>query len=138
MQIKQILLRIKAQLSPHPKYSTNFKGATTAKGHTEGSEQPRSKLHTHRQSREVHTVNKQFCGVWERAKHYDTISLPINLPLGVSYLCRGLCRGSVGVSPLGERVGRPLVKEVRGGKVVVRPGEASPVPLDPELSGLAP
>ena len=26
---------------PHPKYKANFKGAITAKGHTEGSEQPR-------------------------------------------------------------------------------------------------
>ena len=43
---------------PYPKYQANFKGSTTAKGHTEGSEQPRSELHTHVQSEEVHTINE--------------------------------------------------------------------------------
>ena len=34
---------------PHPKYKTNFKGPTTAKRHTEGSEQLRNVLHgTHK------------------------------------------------------------------------------------------
>ena len=51
------------------KYKANFTGATTAKGHTEGSQQPRSVLHTHRQSWEAHMVNKQFWDVWERAEH---------------------------------------------------------------------
>ena len=35
----RILLNSREQ--PHPKYKANFKGATTAKGYTEGSEQPR-------------------------------------------------------------------------------------------------
>ena len=58
-------------------------------------------------------------------------------------LCSGLCRGSVvdpiDPRPLGERVGswRPFVREE---SVVTpgRPGEGSPVPLEPEESGEAP
>ena len=54
-------------------------------------------------------------------------------------LCRGLCSESVDdPRPLGERVWRPLDREERLGMVADSPGDASPVPLEPELSGLAP
>ena len=46
---------------PHPKYKATFKGATR---HIE-----KRTAEEHRQCREVHTVNEQFRGVWERAKN---------------------------------------------------------------------
>lgn len=42
-------------------------------------------------------------------------------------------------SPLGERAGRPLPREESVGMVAERPGEVSPVPVDPTVPrGLAP
>ena len=56
------------------------------------------------------------------------------------HLCKGLCRSAEVLRPLGERVGRPLVREGRVESVgmAVRLGEARPVPLLLELRGLAP